>query len=146
MSPGSGSHEAPSLHHTVPMNDDPKTLDDLAERARTSDSALFETIADKRDQRERVKAQYAGLFPAATALFFRVDPAGINFETNTDEYEPEVGTVLPRLESAGSVGDVARILREEFSSWFGDSFDGQSTDRLAPELWSLWQAWQSTGR
>jgi hypothetical protein len=98
------------------------------------------------NERERVKAQYGGLFVAAADLFFRVDPAGINFAFNTDEYEPEVGTVLPRLESAGSVGDVVRILREEFSNWFGDSFDGQRTDQLAPELWSLWQARKSTGR
>jgi hypothetical protein len=87
----------------------------------------------------------AGLFAATSDLFFRADPLGINFESNADEYEPEVGTVLPRLESAGSVGDVEQILREEFSRWFGDVFDGRSTDRLAPELWSLWQTWKSRG-
>ena len=146
MSPGLPCHDVRPCSTLIWMNDDPKTLDDLADLARTSDNAMSEWIADKRDERERVKAQYAGLFVAATDLFFRVDPAGINFESNTDEYEPEVGTVLPRLESAGSVGDVARILREEFSSWFGDSFDGQRTDQLAPELWSLWQARKSTGR
>jgi hypothetical protein len=127
------------------MADDAKTLDELADLARRGDTALFDTTADERERRKLVKAQYAGLFAAVTDLFFRVDPVGINFESNADEYEPEVGTVLPRLESAGSVGDVERILREEFSRWFGDSFDGQSSDRLAPELWSLWQARKSIG-
>jgi hypothetical protein len=127
------------------MTDDAKTLDELVDLARRDDKALSETIADQQERRKLVKAQYAELSAAVTDLFFRVDPMGINFESNADEYEPEVGTVLPRLESAGSVGDVERILREEFSRWFGDSFDGQSSDRLAPELWSLWQAGKSIG-
>jgi hypothetical protein len=125
------------------MTHDAETLGELADRARRSDEALFATTADERERQKLVKAKYAALFAAATQLFFRVDPIGINFESNADEYEPEVGTVLPRLESARSVGDVERILREEFSRWFGNTFDGHTTDRLAPELWALWKARES---
>jgi hypothetical protein len=119
------------------MTDDRNTLGDLADRSTLGDPTA------ERDQRRQVKDEYARLYAAATHLFFTVDPMGINFESNSDEYEPEVGTVLPRLESAESVDDVVRILREEFHRWFGDVFDGQSTDRLAPELWSLWQEWKA---
>jgi hypothetical protein len=122
------------------MTDDRNTLGDLSNRNMLGDPA------DVGDRRRLVKTEYAGLYAAATHLFFKVDPIGINFASNSDEYEPEVGTVLPRLESAESVDDVGRILREEFRRWFGDVFDGRSTDRLAPELWSLWQAWKSSHR
>jgi hypothetical protein len=34
---------------------------------------------------------------STSELLFRHDPVGINFEVNTDEYEPKAGTILPRL-------------------------------------------------
>ena len=71
---------------------------------------------------------------------------GINFELNTEEYDPEVSSVLPRLESARGVADVRRILREEFLKWFEASYEGERSDRLASELWALWQGWKSTRR
>ena len=44
----------------------------------------------------------------------RHDPVGINFESNTDEYEPEVGTILPQLRSCKSADDVRRMVDREF--------------------------------
>ncbi len=42
----------------------------------------------------------------------------INFEENTDEYEPEVGTILPRLRTCRSEDDVRQVVHEEFVKWF----------------------------
>jgi hypothetical protein len=146
MSPCSYELRRRVVDHTVPMKDDRKSLGELADLAQTSDEALAELVAGDRERRTLIEAQYPGLFAAATRLFFDIDPVGINFESNTDEYESEVGTVLPRLESAGTVADVERIVREEFVKWFGASYEGHRTDRLASELWSLWKAWKSTTR
>jgi hypothetical protein len=78
------------------------------------------------------------------AMFFRADPVGINFETNTDEYEPEVRTVLPRLPHASSAVDVQRILHEEFSAWFGSSAGpAERYESLAQDVWQLWSRTQA---
>lgn len=65
------------------------------------------------------------------------DLQGINFETNIDEYEPEVGTILPRLIHAKLVNDVALIICEEFGKWFGDDEAGSVSqyDEMAEQIW-----------
>jgi hypothetical protein len=70
-------------------------------------------------RRAELRRQFGTLYEFLSALLFEVDPAGINFETNTDEYEPEVGTVLPRLRNTQTVQEVQVIVHEEFVRWFG---------------------------
>ncbi len=45
---------------------------------------------------------------------------GINFESNTDEYEPEVDTILPRIKDLNERKEIELVVREEFEKWFGD--------------------------
>lgn len=75
------------------------------------------------------------------AILFRHDPIGINFEQNTDEYEPEVGTLLPRLSQALSPEDVQTLLHEEFVRWFDADIAGPKAKYapIADEIWNLWQ-------
>ncbi len=94
--------------------------------------------AHDREQRQKLKQFYGDFYSATEALFFRHDPIGINFETNTDEYDPEVFTVLPRLSTCASPSDVQRVLHEEFTRWFGDA---GPLDRYAPIAVDLWQLW-----
>lgn len=91
-----------------------------------------------------VKRKYKKLFAEASALLFRCDPIGINFEDNTDEYDPEVGTILPRLSSCHSPSEVRRVVYEEFRRWFGSETAGDemSYNAIAEELWLLWSAHQ----
>jgi hypothetical protein len=49
------------------------------------------------ERRKRLKQEYGELFDQTSAILFRHDPIGINFEDNTGEYDPEAGTILPRL-------------------------------------------------
>ena len=70
-------------------------------------------------EHKRLKAEYKELFSAVSEILFRHDPIGINFGGNTDEYDPEAGTILPRLRPEHSVEDVTAIVREEFRRWFG---------------------------
>jgi hypothetical protein len=94
------------------------------------------------EERRRLKAEYRELFADVAALLFRHDPIGINFDTNTDEYEPEVGTILPRLRTCRSEEDTLQVVHEEFIHWFGSEI-GTSRDKyakIAAEIWQLWQA------
>lgn len=93
-----------------------------------------------RRRRAALKRQYRRLFADLAAAFFEVDPAGINFDENTDEYDPEVGTTLPRLRTARSVRDVERILREEFDHWFEGSYDRKRMTVLADRVWQIWSS------
>ncbi len=92
------------------------------------------------EERRMMKTMYGELFDATAALLFRHDPIGINFDDNTDEYEPEVGTILPRLKSCLSENDVCRVVHEEFEQWFGiDAGTQKRYEPIAAELWQLWQ-------
>ena len=93
------------------------------------------------EERRRLKAEYRELYDKVAALLFRHDPEGINFETNTDEYEPEVGTILPRLRSCHSEDDVLWVVHEEFLRWFGaDTARPQEHyAKIATEIWRLWR-------
>jgi hypothetical protein len=100
-----------------------------------------QTREEIRAARQRTKTEYRELFDATAALFFRHDPIGINFNTNTDEYEPEVCTILPRLHACHSESDVCRVVYEEFTRWFGADTVGRPVhyQQIAIELWALWR-------
>lgn len=82
------------------------------------------------------------LYAEVEEILFRLDPVGINFGDNTDEYGSEVGTIVPRLEDASSEADVHRIVYEEFVRWFDEAIAGdpnkQAYKEAAKEIWQAW--------
>ena len=91
--------------------------------------------------RAKIKALYRELYTEVEEILFRNDPMGINFEDNTDEYDPEVDTILPRLKQAKSEKDVQDIVYEEFVRWFEDSAGNKNHERYknsAKEIWGVW--------
>ena len=92
------------------------------------------------EARKRARTEYGELFDSVAALLFKHDPIGINFQTNTDEYEPEARTILPRLKDCHSVDDLQKIVHEEFVKWFGPADAGPSHHYrdIASEIWSIW--------
>jgi hypothetical protein len=78
-----------------------------------------------RQKRADLKRAYGDAYARLSEILFCEDPIGINFEENTDEYEPEVGTILPRLRDTRSVDDVRQIVHEEFVKGFDASTSGQ---------------------
>lgn len=93
-------------------------------------------------ERTQLRAQYGLLFDSLAALLFRHDPIGIAFDNeNRDEYEPEAGTILPRLQSCGCPADAQRAVHEEFVRWFGADTAGpvERYEEIASETWRLWQ-------
>jgi hypothetical protein len=95
-----------------------------------------------RENRNRLKERYGSQYDEILSILFRHDPIGINFETNVDEYEPEVDTILPRLKEARSPDELRRIIHEEFLHWFnGEDTAGPETnyDKIAREVWAAYQ-------
>ncbi len=99
---------------------------------------------ERQPERAEVRRTYGDLFAQVSAALFEADLIGINFVTNTDEYEPEVSTILPRLHECRSAQDVQVVIREEFVAWFGLDADDRRAEletyvELAEEIWGLWQ-------
>lgn len=93
-------------------------------------------------ERQELKRKYGLLFDTVAGLLFRRDPIGINFGHNTDEYDPETGTILPRLSGAKSVEDVQTIVYEEFCRWFDRADVGPRENywEISVKIWEAWQA------
>lgn len=69
----------------------------------------------------RLKREYVVLVDAVSAAIDKADPIGLLAGgAPSDEYAPEIGTIVPRLKTANSADDVQRIIHEEFVRWFGD--------------------------
>lgn len=90
---------------------------------------------------KEIKHQQPEFFKAVSDLMFKHDPIEINFETNTDEYDPEAGTVISRLPTANNEDDVLDIIHQEFVVWFGEDTAGNRNRYvgLASEIWALWR-------
>lgn len=93
--------------------------------------------------RRRLKVEYGELFDSVAALLFRHDPIGMicGGDTNTDEYEPEARTILPRLKACHSADDVHVVVHDEFVRWFDEGTAGspERYTKIAAEIWELWQ-------
>jgi hypothetical protein len=89
-----------------------------------------------RAERKRLKREYSALFEDLSALLYRLDPMGINFEINPDEYEPEVGTILPRILTLETSAEIEPVIREEFDMWFGAgcAIEAATYEELATEI------------
>jgi hypothetical protein len=95
------------------------------------------------ENRRRLRAEYGELFDSMAALLYRHDPIGINFEVNTDEYESEAETILPKLRSCRSADDVLQAVHAEFVRWFDFDTAGppEHYKEIASEVWQLWQGY-----
>ncbi|MDG1732573.1 MAG: hypothetical protein P8H39_06295 [Thalassotalea sp.] len=92
--------------------------------------------------RDQLKEQYGTLYSVVESILFTHDPAGVNFGDNTDEYAPEVDTILPRLKAAKKHEDVALIVYEEILKWFDPSIAGDQSapiySAIANDIWPKW--------
>jgi hypothetical protein len=97
-----------------------------------------------RAKREQLNRDYRGAFDAVSAALVASDPTGLIADgTPADEYEPQVGTNLPRLRDAHDASDVEGIVYEEFVRWFGPSVAG-GRERDQPASVAVWSAWQQS--
>ena len=87
-----------------------------------------------------LREKYGAVFDIVAAILFEADPIDINYKTNTDEYEPEVGTILPRLEHVTSAAEVQQVVYEEFCRWF-DAEQVGPRENYGSVAEKIWQAW-----
>ncbi len=101
---------------------------------------LDRTADEIRAERQRLRVEYRQLYDEVAEILFRADPIGINYESNIDEYEPEVETILPRLKEAASAEELRRIIYEEFMYWFSGIDIGPESKYhgIASETWAAW--------
>lgn len=100
-----------------------------------------EEIRAHAEDRKRLSRSYKRLLNEISAIIFRHDPVAINFEENTDEYDPEAGAILTRLRSDMSVQEATGIVHEEFIRWFSreDAGPREKYSVLAAEILSAYQ-------
>ncbi len=93
-------------------------------------------------RRQHVKAKYGDLYDEVVAILYQHDPVTLRgANAPEDEYEPEAGTIVPRLREARSADDARRIIHEEFVHWFDAALAGPATDyaQIADDVWAVWK-------
>lgn len=69
---------------------------------------------------EAPNRRYQALVAAVERAVNEADPIGLlEIGAPTDEYSPEIGTIVPRIANAQRLDDVTDVLHEEFLRWFG---------------------------
>jgi hypothetical protein len=89
---------------------------------------------------QRAKAQLRTLRRAVANAVNEADPLGLlAVGAPTDEYEPEVGTIVPRLRGVASAAQVRTVLHEEFVRWFDEELAGppQRYTTAAKAIWAV---------
>jgi hypothetical protein len=100
-------------------------------------------LKQEAERRETLKAQHRELFAELTRIFAEEDPKGLMSDdaSNADEYEAEVGTILPRLSECDSCEDVQEVIADEFNRWFnGDGGNAHIQRQSAERIWEAWNA------
>ena len=102
--------------------------------------AVPDWIKQARAERPAIKKKYGALYDEVSAILYRHDPIGLAPLAPSDEYDPEVGTILPRLQECRSEQEVQTVLFEEFVRWFGADNAGAREAYAGPSR-EIWQAW-----
>ncbi|MDF2442557.1 MAG: hypothetical protein JWR01_760 [Subtercola sp.] len=78
-------------------------------------------------------------FADISRILFEADPVGINFSTNSDEYDPEASAILAKLGSVDSVASLQACVHSVFVEWFDASLAGPvgRYENIAQDIWAL---------
>ncbi|MEL7569559.1 MAG: hypothetical protein AAGU14_03255 [Eubacteriaceae bacterium] len=89
-------------------------------------------------ERKQIKQGYENLYNEVLEILWRHDPIGIGYLS--DEYEPETGTILPRIKEASSQAELRNIIYQEFVKWFNEELAGkeENYNQIAHEIWECW--------
>lgn len=102
----------------------------------------METPEDLRIARKALRARYRDAFTRLAQILWEEDPISITLGNNnlSDEYEPEAGTILPRLRDCKTVEDIQGLMYLEFVRWFDAETAGpperyrRAAERIFPEM------------
>ena len=103
-------------------------------------SSIYDNLIFGNTARAKVISDDPELFKKVSMAMLRADPIRINFGYNLDEYDPEAGTVIPRLKECENASHVTTILHEEFIAWFDPDIAGprEKYEDLAKLIWKIW--------
>jgi hypothetical protein len=100
---------------------------------------MADWIDKEAEKRSRIKERNPELFHQISAILFKHDPMGINYEDNTDEYDPEAGTIIGRLQGCSDFIEARKMIHEEFLRWFYDDVgDEDEYTEIAKKIWDAW--------
>ena len=95
-----------------------------------------------------MNTRYQALVAAVERGINEADPIGLlEMGAPTDEYAPEIGTIVSRISNAQQLDDVTDLLHEEFLRWFGDGTAGPRDAYEAParRIWDALLEYRKTG-
>ena len=98
--------------------------------------------------RADAKKAYVVLRRRVTEILRDEDPIGLMASgAPADEYDPEIGTILPRLKSVDGADAALTVVHEEFCRWFGADVAGpaESYRASADAIWGAWLAFRGGG-
>jgi hypothetical protein len=112
----------------------------------TDDSWVPNWVQVEKAKRDELQTRYRVLISEVSAILFDLDPIGINFEDNTDEYDAEAGTILPRLETCLTAENLRSVVHQEFIHWFGPDIAGEEAryHQAANRIWGAWTRHKGT--
>jgi hypothetical protein len=95
-------------------------------------------------RRHLFRREYRPLRNAVAAVIARADPVNLlALGAPGDEYDGEVGAILPQLPRAGNEADVLAIIRSEFVRRFGEDVAGPP-ERYTEAAAAVWLALRET--
>lgn len=96
---------------------------------------------DDRSREQQTRAQREFVLQVSRILF-EADVVGLNFETNTDEYDSEAKTIVIGLPHATNAADVEVLAHETFVEWFDADTAGPRAlySDVAAAIWDAWVA------
>ena len=100
----------------------------------------------EKSEKAQLKAKYRKLWKIVDSAIRKEDPIGLlRLGAPSDEYDPEIGTILPRLKSASSQSELRRIIHQEFLHWFGEPTTGPESayEDIANDIWEKYYGEQS---
>lgn len=92
--------------------------------------------------------RYQDLVAAVERAINEADPIGlVAGGAPSDEYAPEIGTIIPLLANAHRPDDVTGVLHGEFVRWFGEGTAGprQAYEAAARRIWDALLEYRRTG-
>jgi hypothetical protein len=104
---------------------------------------LVPQIQRRRAERKARIRGYEAVVAEISRLLFRMDPMGISFDVNTDEYDPEAETIVPRLVRTSSEKDALDVVFEEFQRWFGTTGTRAGYEDVGREVWRVWTEYRA---
>lgn len=117
------------------MNPRVPSSGDRDDEARRQRKQLYEA------RRAELTLGFQNLAQRISAILFRLDPLGLAFGANSDEYDAQARVILTRLLECRSENDLIVALHELFCRDFGPEKAGTSLRYrpVAREIWAVWR-------